>query len=239
MRSYQILSVLFALSIPSSVFAVPKPAETDDASSDPLPTEEQFAINHSELESNRLSAELGSNDKVAALSAPKGGKCIDITFTSENPKWNYYFNGGWGMGSGNVGQLKTKSLCGSGAMFVGQQTREQGLGSAAGGNTKLECTVTGSGKRDSVCNVSVVDGYSLSMHCTGFGSGDIGGTKNLFDLGKCPRKNPIGPTCVNTRGHTNNALQFFKNGGKYWFQDNVFVGTTFQGTPKVTCHIGK
>ena len=77
------------------------------------------------------------------------------------------------------------------------------------------------------------------MLCTGFGTGSIGGTQNLFSLGTCPDKNPNGPTCVNQNSHTSTSAAFFKHGGKYWFNDNDFVGTTFSGNPKVTCTIGK
>ncbi|KAI9775586.1 MAG: hypothetical protein M1835_005752 [Candelina submexicana] len=228
MKTYQALSFLLALSASSTVLAAPAPASTDPSSDD-------SSINNSKLQSDKLRA---SDDlKAAPVAAASNGRCIDITFTSTNPDWNYYFNGDWGLETGKVSQLKTRSLCGSGAMFVGAQTKGNGLGSAAGGNTKLECTVVGDGKPDNVCDVSVVDGYSLSMHCTGFGTGDIGGTRNLFDLGRCPKVNNNGHTCVNTNGHTNNADQFFKNGGKYWYQDNVYVGTTFSGTPRITCAI--
>ena len=194
--------------------------------------EDDTSINESKMLSDQLSA-----NETELVEAATGNKCIDITFKSTNPNWNYFFNGDWGSGSGNVGSLNTKKLCGSGAMFVGEQTKAGGLGSAAGGNTKLECTVKGDGKKDNVCDVSVVDGYSPSMHCTGFGTGDIGGTQSLFNLENCPDKNNNGPTCVNTGGHTNNAAQFFKNGGKYWYQDNDFVATTFGGNPKVECDI--
>ena len=135
-----------------------------------------------------------------------------------------------------MGSLGTKSLCGSGAMFVGEQSPPS-LGSAAGGNTKLEGTIVGDGKNDNVFDVSLVDGYSLSMHCTGFGTGDIGGTQNLFDLGSCPDRNANGPTCVNTGGHSNTAAQFFKNGGNYWYQDNTYKAVTFTGTPAIHCAI--
>ena len=216
---------LLALATPLAVFAAPAGTDTDSA--------EDTSINNSKVLSDQLSAsEPADTSRIAANS-----KCIDITFESSNPNWNYKFNGDWGLGAGKVGSLGTKSLCGSGAMFVGAQTTSNGLGSAAGGNTKLECTVKGDGKKDNVCNVSLVDGYSLSMHCTGNGFGDIGGYKNLFDLGSCPKVNGNGHTCVNTGGHTNRAAQFFKNGGKYWYQDNTFVATTFGGTPKVHCAI--
>ncbi|KAI9710410.1 MAG: hypothetical protein M1812_007446 [Candelaria pacifica] len=240
MKSY--LSILLALSALSTVLAVPAAMPADDTSEVTDTTPEDASINNSKQESDRLSASLSTptGDESKAVAAAAASKCIDITFQSSNGNWNYFFNGGWGSASGKVSALGTKSLCGSGALFVGYQTRAQGLGSAAGGNTKLECTVTGDGKVDNVCDVSVVDGYSLSMHCTGFGTGDIGGTQNLFSLGTCPKVNSQGggKACVNTNGHSNNAAQFFKNGGKYWYQDNKYVGTTFGGNPKVTCVIG-
>lgn len=73
------------------------------------------------------------------------------------------------------------------------------------------------------------------MHCTGFGSGDIGGTQNLFDLGTCPDTNLDGPTCVTKNSHTSTSAAFFKNGGKYRYDDNKFVGINFEGNPEVTC----
>ncbi|KAL6718191.1 hypothetical protein ACLMJK_004279 [Lecanora helva] len=220
--TFQTLSLL-ALAIPIVITSPASIRSTDDS------------INESKLDSDKLSlTELADPSDVAAR-----GKCIDITFVSDNPQWNYKFNGDWGEGSGNVGALNTKTLCGSGAMFVGEQTPANGLGAASGGNTKLECTVKGDGKKDNVCDVSVVDGYSLSMHCTGFPASEIGGTANLFNLGNCPDVNNHGHTCVNHNGHTNNAAQFFKNGGRYWYQDDTAVKTTFKGTPKVKCSISK
>ena len=230
--TYQALALLLALAAPQTILAVPAAAPSDTSST---PSSADDSINESKIYSDKLRDSNSSDESRVAAD----GKCIDVTFQSDNPNWNYFFNGDWGSGSGNVGNLGTKTLCGSGAMFVGEQTRAQGLGSAAGGNTKLECTVTGDGKGDNVCDISVVDGYSLSMLCTGFGSGEIGGTQNLFDLGTCPNKNPNGPTCVNTGGHTNTAAPFFKHGGKYWYQDNDFEGVTFRGTPKVHCAIHK
>ena len=91
---------------------------------------------------------------------------------------------------------------------------------------------------DNVCNVSIVDGFSLSMYCTGFGTGDIGGTQDLFGLGSCPDRNDNGPTCVNRGGHSNTAAPFFRNGGRYWFEDDVFVGVTFGGNPALSCAVG-
>ena len=227
--TYQSL-MLLALATPFAVLA--SPAAAPSSSVDSTADTSDDSINLSKIKSDELAASTPSDERIAG-----DGKCISITFQSSNANWNYFFNGDWGSGTGTVGSLGTKSLCGSGAMFVGEQTVGHGLGAASDGNTKLECTVTGDGKGDNVCDISVVDGYSLSMHCTGTGFGDIGGTQDLFSLATCPDTNPNGPTCVNDGGHSNNAAQFFKNGGKYWYQDNTFVATTFSGTPAVHCAI--
>ncbi|KAL6716081.1 hypothetical protein ACLMJK_005647 [Lecanora helva] len=221
---------LLALTTPLTVLAAP--ADPPFQSSADIDASSE--INHSKLLSDQLSETLPVDPSLRAASS---SNCISVTFSSSNPNWNYFFNGDWGLGTGKVSSLGTRTLCGSGAMFVGSQSKGNGLGSAAGGNTKLECTVKGGVKQDSVCNISLVDGYSQSMHCTGTGFGDIGGTRNLFDLGSCPKVNGNGHTCVNTGGHSNTAKQFFKNGGRYWYQDNVDVKTNFGGNPKVHCAI--
>ena len=65
------------------------------------------------------------------------------------------------------------------------------IGSSANpgaGNTKLECYFPTDSTQQSNCDISLVDGYSLSVTCTmkGASQPQIGGSVDLWTSGTCP-----------------------------------------------------
>ncbi|MCJ1275821.1 hypothetical protein MMC21_003624 [Puttea exsequens] len=184
------------------------------------------------------------NSTADANAAAIQNKCIN--FTSANPNWRYHADGPWAStGTGSFGS-GSKRLCfpttasngPGGALFIGTEQKP------IGGNTKLECFFphTGTGN----CDVSVVDGYSLSVECDIPRYHKVGGSKNLFKTGKpCVDKSQLGRgICKNDKGyapHQNDVTAFFKEGlmdsnfdciWKNCKQDYYFpVGA------EVTCHV--
>ena len=124
-------------------------------------------------------------DSKAGVATVGATKCI--TFTSDNPDWRYTNDAPW---SGN-GILGTSSqICvpysysAGGAMFIGSEA-EPGPG-----NTKLECFFPTSGTAN--CDISLVDGYSLSVQCDIPNYHTIGGSADLWKTGQlCTDKSAI------------------------------------------------
>ena len=99
-------------------------------------------------------------------------------------------------------------------MYIGSEKIK--VGATPGGNTKLECYFPNTGG-ESNCDMSLVDGYSLSVKCDIKGHKAIGGTKNLWKTGKpCVDKaEEKGGVCVNAQGTApaqSDVTAFFKEG---------------------------
>ena len=109
------------------------------------------------------------------------------------------------------------------------------------GNTKLECFFpSGSGSPN--CDISLVDGYSVSVQCTIPGAATIGlgpGT-NLFNLGTCPEAVTDG-FCKNTEGYSasiNDVDKFFtpaKSTCYIWQLDGL--DPDFTGPATIDCTV--
>ena len=167
-------------------------------------------------------------------------KCI--AFTSDNPNWRYANAGPWGSASGAFGS-GTKTICvpqnndAGGAMFIGTET------TPGAGNTKLEIFLPTSGT--AYGDVSLVDGYSLSVRCTS-GSTVFGGSTNLWKTGyQCYDTSLLGRNiCKNARGYadaqkdvTNFFQQGVKNGNSFCIWKNCAQVPGFPVTNSISCHI--
>ncbi|KAG8529049.1 uncharacterized protein KY384_005683 [Bacidia gigantensis] len=184
-----------------------------------------------------------------------GEFCVPFKFKSNNPDWQFERRGLCeGTTNGKLGQ-DNADCCfkGSGAMFVSPISR--GLGDGTYGNTIIECTIAPNAQGQSVCDISLVDGFSLAVQCGEFPSGDpsgkgtpeayIGGKLDLSDLHTCKTPCQQGQDCTSclNNGHGSAIDQFFTDtkGGNYWYQDNTAGKSTFIGLPKkgyVECTIG-
>lgn len=127
-----------------------------------------------------------------------GGWCINFTTAPGTPAW-YWTNANPWSGSGDA---STASQCfapndgAGGAMFIGSSANP------SAGNTKLECFFPTAGQGN--CDVSLVDGYSLSVQCTLPGAATIGlnSTQNLWNNNDpCPGTVQDG-FCKNPNGYT-------------------------------------
>ena len=184
-----------------------------------------------------LVAVLAATSSAAPAPVPQGanaGNCINFEFQVSDPSWYYRFDTG---STGQFSSLQKTCISGSSAMFFGRDAE-----SVKGGQiTKLEWHIDHSTeKAQSNIDVSIVEGYSLSMECTGFPSGAtapaIGGTTNLFHLGTCPHRE--GKNCVNDGGPSDTSNPWFTTGGYYWYDANHNGQTIFSGNPgTITCKI--
>ena len=128
-----------------------------------------------------------------------GQKCIN--FKSANPNWHYRMDGPWS-GSGQFGS-GWKQICmprsdsAGGAMFIAPNA------DTPAGSTKLECFFPSQGTAN--CDVSLVDGYSLSVACTTskHSTPTIGGYYNLWkDATGCEDQSMVNQgICKNDKGY--------------------------------------
>ena len=77
-----------------------------------------------------------------------------------------------------------------GAIFIGTEANP------TGGNTKLECAFN---RNFPNCDISLVDGYSVSVACTAPGGQTFGSGIDLWSQGSCPHV--AGSTCKNTNSY--------------------------------------
>ena len=174
------------------------------------------------------------------------GVCVTFAATSDD-LW-YWWNGGPGGEASTFGNSQIGSVCltDAGAMFVGGSDNVD-LG---GGNTKFEWSV---GSSTSNFDVSVCDGFSVPMSCTGFSGNEspyvtIGGGE--LCQGDCPTADQNGANCRNLGAHTGDLAAVpscFQEGagaeGKsgtnnYWLYDNYSVQSIFTGRTGVVCTVG-
>ena len=179
----------------------------------------------------------GDEKAVEAAPAPK---CI--SFTSDNPNWYYANTGVWGTTTGTFASTGGK-ICvtpdsdAGGAMFIGTKANPQG------GNTKLECFFPTSGTAN--CDMSLVDGYSLSVTCTA-GSQTIGGATDLWKTGKaCVDSSETGQgICKNDQGYApapGDVTPFFQQGttggNNYCIWKNCGQDYFFPVSTAISCHV--
>ena len=110
------------------------------------------------------------------------------------------------------------------------------------GSTKFECFFPTSGTAN--CDMSLVDGYSLSMTCTASGQ-TIGGAVDLWNQGACPDTSNIGQgICKNDNSYESaqsDVAQFFQpavnNGNQYCIWVDCGQDYYFPITSSMSCHI--
>lgn len=175
-----------------------------------------------------------------AVGAANVKKCI--TFTSDNPNWHYTNTAPWS-GSGTFGSAGGKicvphSDSAGGAMYIGSEANP------GPGSTKLECFFPSSGTAN--CDMSLVDGYSLSVKCDVPGHHSIGGNTNLWKTGKpCVDKSEEGQgICKNDKGyapHESDVTPFFQaginNGNDYCIWVNCKQDYYFPVSADINCHV--
>lgn len=164
--------------------------------------------------------------------------CID--FTSDNPNWGYVNSNPWS-GSGTFGSSKRicvpTSNSAGGAMYIGPGTNP------GPGSTKFECYFPTSGTAN--CDMSLVDGYSLSVTCKASGQ-TIGGAIDLWTgSNACPdTSNETNGICKND--HSYDAAQsdvaaFFQpaitGGNQYCIWVNCSQDYYFPVTSSMSCHV--
>jgi hypothetical protein len=168
---------------------------------------------------------------------------VCIQFTSDDPTWGWAQAYPWGSSTGTFGSLPGGQMCvptsnsAGGALFIGPSSNP------GPGSTKLECFFPTSGQAN--CDVSLVDGYSLSVTCTA-GDVTVGGPIDLWTTGTpCPDTSAISQgICKNDNSYDSDQSDvdaFFQpaitGGNEYciWWacgQDYYFpVNST------VSCHI--
>ena len=89
-----------------------------------------------------------------------------------------------------------------GAIFIGTDPNP------FGGTTKLECAFNANQPN---CDISLVDGYSVSVACTAPGGQKFGSGIDLWSQGTCP--DVVGSTCKNTNGYApaqSDVAKFFQ-----------------------------
>ena len=183
--------------------------------SKPNPSPNPNPKSNTALDSNLPAAATGVRGAgPIGTSTPLGGSgkwCIE--FNSDSVPFYFTNQAPFPTLSGDAGQADQcfPSYDTSGAMFIGPTTSQSGAG-----GTKLECnfpvTIGQGPKSQPNCDISLVDGYSLSLACTGPGSESFGNSENLWTKATCPIVN--GDYCTNSQGYAgsqDNVDQFFKN----------------------------
>lgn len=186
-------------------------------------------------------ADFPSNSSVSTkedAAAATSKKCI--SFTSDNDQWHYANSGVWGSASGTFASAGGK-ICvphnkAGGAMYIGTEANP------TAGDTKLEIQFPSSG--NAYGDVSLVDGYSLSVKCTA-GSTSIGGSTNLWKTGKkcVDTSQKSRGVCKNDKGYAasqSDVTAFFqaglKNGNNFCIWKNCKV-PAWPVTADVSCHV--
>ena len=184
------------------------------------------------------------------ITAGSCGNCdgVCVTFAATSDDLWYWWNGGPGGDPSTFAEKQIGSVCltDAGAMFVGGSNNV----ASGGGNTKFEWSV---GATTSNFDVSICDGFSVPMSCTGFGGNEspyvtIGGGE--LCQGDCPASDQNGANCRNLGAHTGSLAAVpscFQEGagaeGKsgtnnYWLYDNYSVQSIFTGRTGVVCTVG-
>ncbi|KAF2164270.1 hypothetical protein M409DRAFT_25613 [Zasmidium cellare ATCC 36951] len=131
--------------------------------------------------------------------------CFTV-FTNDGLSGFYYtFSGPWGSSNGHAGTsgsicVPTNNTAG-GAAYLGTESNP------GPGSTKLECFFPTTGEAN--CDISLVDGYSLSAGCVANNTEQIiGGYEDLNGNGiPCPDQQ--GPNCINTEGYAASQSDYY------------------------------
>ena len=167
-------------------------------------------------------------------------KCI--TFYSDNPNWHYANTGIWGSATGRIG-ARGRKICvpqnngPGGAMYIGTEAKP------GPGNTKLEIKFPTSGT--AYGDVSLVDGYSLSVQCLASTGQVIGGSGNLWKTGKpCVDKSLLSRGIYkNAKGYApsqSDVTAFFQEGVKFGDKNCIWQYCPVPGWPVSAdyyCHV--
>lgn len=186
----------------------------------------------------------GGSPVTAGTCSNCDGVCVTFGATSDD-LW-YWWNGGPNGNPSTFGDNPIGSICltDAGAMFVGGSN----ILSDGGGNTKFEWSV---GATTSNFDISVCDGFSVPMLCTGFDGNEtstntIGGGALCAD--DCP--DPSQANCLNTGAHTGVLSEvpscFLEGAGpdgtestnNYWYYDNIAVQAIFTARTDIVCTVG-
>ena len=179
---------------------------------------------------------------------------VCVTFGALDDSLTYWWNGGPGGKASSFKDSDIGSVCltQAGAMFVGGSDSVSDSGVWQGGpSTKFEWSV---GATTSNFDISVCDGFSVPMSCTGFEGNEtpfvtIGGGELCAD--ECPGSDQKGADCENPGAHSNVLAQvpscFTEGAGaegksgttnNYWYYDNISVQSIFTGRTGVVCTVG-
>lgn len=192
------------------------------------------------------SSTTGGSPVTAGTCSNCDGVCVTFGATSDD-LW-YWWNGGPGGNPSTFGDNPIGSICltDAGAMFVGGSN----IQTDGGGNTKFEWSV---GATTSNFDVSVCDGFSVPMLCTGFDGNEtstntIGGGE--LCAGDCPAGDQSGANCMNKGAHTGvlaDVPSCFSEGAgpdgtestnNYWYYDNIAVQAIFTARTDIVCTVG-
>ena len=182
------------------------------------------------------------------ITAGSCGNCdgVCVTFGATSDDLWYWWNGGPGGDPSKFGDKPIGPVCltDAGAMFVASSS----MNTNGGSNTKFEWSV---GSDTSNFDVSVCDGFSVPMVCTGFNGNQtstntIGGGEICSD---CPDANAAG-NCPNPGAHTGDVTKvpscFLAGEGpkgtestnNYWYYDNISVQAIFTDRKDIVCTVG-
>ena len=192
------LSILLITLLSAATFASPVPQGNSTADPDAIPTNGASAP-HSSDGAAVINPGVERVADVKITTAARSQKCIK--FSTDNPNWRYRNDGPW-KGEGYFG-FNENDICvdrsdtTGGAMFISTGS------DTPAGSTKLECYFPTSGKAN--CDVSLVDGYSLSVTChtAKWDTPTIGGKVNLWKTGAgCEDQSLKGSgICKNDKGY--------------------------------------
>ena len=188
----------------------------------------------------------GGSPVAAGTCSNCDGVCVTFGATSDD-LW-YWFNGGPGGDPSTFGDNPLGPVCltDAGAMFVAGSSMQTN----GGGNTKFEWSI---GATTSNFDVSICDGFSVPMLCTGFDGNEtstdtIGGGELCSS--DCPADDQNGANCMNKGAHTGVLAEvpscFLEGAGpdgtkstnNYWYYDNISVQAIFTARKDIICTVG-
>ena len=190
-QAYYLAAVSFTLAAPMGAYAQ-FGTHTHKAHTTAPTTAPTTATNVATPSSSSTAAPAASpgtkNKSTTGDTSTGSGWCIDLSGNIDF----YYTIQGWGSSSGKGPLTNFCPGYQSGAIFIGTEANPES------GNTKLECAFVATAGGISDCDVSLVDGYSVSVTCTAPGSVKFGSSVDLWSQNTCP--DVVGSTCVNVNG---------------------------------------
>ena len=249
--TYAYASIALALSSPMTVFAKSHHYRASPTSSVALSASVTGTVVSTAYPTATVPANSTSGGSPITAGTCSGCNGVCVTFGAVDDDLWYWWNGGPGGEPSQFGANNPGAVCltGGGAMFVGSSKDGDSGVSTGGANTKFEWYVSAG---TSNFDISVCDGFSVPMACTGFEGNEspyvtIGGGELCTN--DCPASNQDGPNCRNPGAHTDLAQvpecilegsgAEGKNGkNNYWLQDNLSVQAIFTGRTGVVCTVG-